>query len=77
MANFNKHNCTPNQIKWLEDNNISTCDQLYGVTMSALNTWRNSKQGSQERKDAYVIYFDYCKKIFPKVNMNYYWNHVH
>lgn len=77
MVNFKKNNCTPSQIKWLDDNNITTCDQLYSVTMNALNQWKSSPHGSKERKEAYTTYFTYCKKIFPKVNMNYYWNYVH
>ena len=76
MANFNKHNCTPNQVNWLDENSITSCDQLYDITMSALREWRASEQGSQARIDAWKTY-DICKKIFPKVNMQYYWNYVH
>ena len=74
---MNTIKCTPRQIKWLHDNNITTCDQLYSVTMNALNQWQSSPRDSKERKEAYTTYFTYCKKIFPKVDMNYYWNHVH
>ena len=74
---MDKNKCTPRQIKWLDDNNITTCDQLYSVTMNALRTCESSPRGSKERKKAYTTYFTYCKKIFPKVNMNYYWSRVH
>ena len=74
---FNTHKLTSTQKKWLEERNITDCFQLYRVTMDALSKWESSPRGSKERNEAWTTYNHYCKKIFPKVNMKFYWDNVH
>jgi len=76
-TSFNVTELTKRQREWLEENNITDCTQLYNKTMSALRTWELSPVGSKERNQSWTTYNHYCKKIFPKVNMRFYWNNVH
>ena len=76
-TNFNTTNLTKRQREWLKENNIVDCIQLYNKTISALAEWRESPQGSTQRSNAWTTYNHYCKKIFPKVNMKFYWENVH
>ena len=74
---WNTKELTDKQKEWLDKNQIDNVYKLGRVMTQALDDWRSSPVGSKERKQAWTTYKHYCKKIFPKVNMDYYWQYHH
>ena len=74
---WNTRELTVKQKEWLKKNKIHNVFSLGRVMREALAEWRANPVGSKERKQAWTTYNHYCKKIFPKVNMDHYWEYYH